>query len=193
MSMLPKSFPKLTTFATIKQALRSQSAMASHNFHNAHANKYDRMTSGGSLSIAKQAIAMLPVPVTTSSYVLDNACGTGIVSEVLKSQCSSVRIMGADLAPGMLEIYKSKAKQFGWEKVDTKVQDIRNLNDMHDEMFTHVITNMGFAPNVDDLTGPGRAAKEMYRVLKHGGVAIVTTWYRESFLSVFDASQIDNE
>ncbi|KAF8852604.1 S-adenosyl-L-methionine-dependent methyltransferase [Acephala macrosclerotiorum] len=123
--------------------------MASHNFYNAHANNYDRMTSGGSLGIAKQAIAMLPVPVKRSSYVLDNACGTGIVSEVLKSQCSSVHIMGADLASGMLEIYKSTAKQFGWENIDTMVQDVRNLNEIQDETFSHVITNMGFALNVD--------------------------------------------
>lgn len=140
--MLLKSFLQQINFTSIRQALRHQSTMASHTFHNAHANMYDRMASGGSLGIARQAIAMLPVPVTESSYVLDNACGTGIVSELIKAQCPSVRIMGADLAPGMLEIYKSKAKQYGWKNVDTKVQDVRDLNGIQDETFTHVITNM---------------------------------------------------
>lgn len=176
--MFSKSFHKTSNLTSFKQTLRFQATMASHTFHNTHSNTYDRMASGGSLSIAKQAIAMLPIPINNSSYVLDNACGTGIVSELVKAQCPSVRIIGADLAPGMLEIYKDKAKKFGWESIDTKVQDCRNLNEIQDETFTHVITNMGFAPNVDDLSGPGRAAKEMWRVLKPGGVAIVTTWYR---------------
>lgn len=155
--------------------------MASASFHNTHGNKYDRMTSGGTVVIANQVIAMLPVPITSSSYILDNACGTGIVSEVIKSQFPSARIVGADLAPGMLAIYKEKAEKFGWENIDTKVQDVRNLTEFEDETFTHVITNFGFAPNVEDLTGPGKAVKEMWRVLKPGGVAIVTIWYRMSF------------
>ncbi|KUJ22047.1 S-adenosyl-L-methionine-dependent methyltransferase [Mollisia scopiformis] len=162
--------------------------MASQTFLNTHSNSYDRMTSGGTLSIAKQAIAMLPIPITDSSYVLDNACGTGIVSEVIKAQCPAARIMGADLAPGMLEIYKDKARRYGWENTDTKAQDVRNLNEFRDETFTHVITNMGFAPDADDLTGPGRAAKEMWRVLKPGGVAVVTTWYRRNFEKAFEAT-----
>lgn len=38
------------------------------------------------------------------------------------------------------------------------------------------------------LSGPRRAAKEMYRVLKPGGVAIVTTWYQRNFEKALEAT-----
>jgi ubiquinone/menaquinone biosynthesis C-methylase UbiE len=159
--MLLKSLLGPRSFTLTKQAFRLQSTMASHSFHSTHSNKYDRMTRGGSTSIARPALAMLPVTTTDSFYVLDNACGTSIVSELIKAQCPSARIMSADLAPGMLEVYKEKAKQYEWTNIDTEVQDVRNLNEIQDETFTHVITNLGFVMDVNDLDRPGKARKEI--------------------------------
>lgn len=53
----------------------------------------------------------------------------------------------------------------GWsENTATKVLDVRNLEGLEDGTFSHVITNFGFAPDVSDLEGPGKAAREMWYV-----------------------------
>lgn len=56
--------------------------MSSHNFHDSHPNTYDRMASGATLNVARVFLPELTkrFPITKSSYILDNACGTGIVS-----------------------------------------------------------------------------------------------------------------
>lgn len=123
-------------------------------------------------------------PVTPESNILDNACGTGLVSEIMKTHYPSVPITGVDLAPGMIDVYNSKAQKQAWKNVQSKIQDVRHLDLCQNEEFSHVLTNFGFAPNTNDLEGPGKSAKEMFRVLKRGGVAVVTIWYSELFMSI---------
>jgi ubiquinone/menaquinone biosynthesis C-methylase UbiE len=76
----------------------------------------------------------------------------------------------------MADLVRGKAAENGWENVETDVLDVRDLKTLKDNTFTHVITNFGFAADVKDLNGPLKAAKEMYRVLKPGGVTVVTAW-----------------
>ena len=80
----------------------------------------------------------------------------------------------------MIDVLKARAKENKWENIETDILDVRDLNTLKDETFTHVITNFGFGSDVKDLSGPSRAAKEMYRVLKKGGGCVVTTWARMS-------------
>ena len=149
---------------------------AAKSFHDTHSNTYDRMAGNCTLSVATIVLADLPVPITPDSYILDNACGSGLVTSILKASHPFARIHGADLAPGMISIYSDRVSRHSWENITSEVLDVRDLKTIKDETFTHVVTNFGFAPDVADLQGPLRAAKEMYRVLKPGGVAIVTTW-----------------
>jgi ubiquinone/menaquinone biosynthesis C-methylase UbiE len=150
----------------------------SSSFHNAHANTYERMGSNATVNIAKHFLPDLSnfSPITPSSYILDNASGTGIVTQLIKAQHPYARIKGCDLAPSVIEVFKSKIKEKGWENVETDILDVRDLKTLEDDTFTHVITNFGFSPTPDDHSGPAKAAAEMYRVLQPGGVAVVTTW-----------------
>lgn len=45
-----------------------------------------------------------------------------------------------------------------------------------------MVTNFGFSPDPDDDMGRAKAAEEMFRVLKPGGIAVVTTWASMCFL-----------
>lgn len=152
--------------------------MASKSFHNTHSNTYERMGSNATTNIARAFLSDLTLlsPITESSYILDNACGPGIVTQLIKSQYPYAHIKGCDLAPGVIDVLKSKIAENKWENVETDVLDVRDLKTLEEGMFTHVITNFGFSPTPDDPSGPGRAAAEIYRVLKPGGVAVVTTW-----------------
>lgn len=134
------------------------------------------MASGATISVGKIAVDTLPLPITKDSYILDNSCGTGLVSAYIKSQYPFAKLKGADIAPGVIETYNTRITEGKWEGCDAEVLDCRDLKTLKDNTFTHVITNFGFAPNPDDPMGQQRAVKEMYRVLKPGGVAVVTTW-----------------
>jgi ubiquinone/menaquinone biosynthesis C-methylase UbiE len=151
-------------------------AMSSKSFHDTHGSMYDRMASGCTRTVAQQFLPDLSPPITSSSYILDNACGTGLVTRLIKSQQPSVRIKCADLAPGVLDVVKAHIAENKWDDVDTEVLDVRDLKTLGDETFTHVITNFGLSPTPDDLDGPMKAAAEIFRVLKKGGVCVVTTW-----------------
>lgn len=59
--------------------------------------------------------------------------------------------------------------------METKILDIRDLSALQDDTFTHVITNLGL-PVPGDLESGSKITKEMFRVLKKGGVALVSTW-----------------
>jgi ubiquinone/menaquinone biosynthesis C-methylase UbiE len=148
---------------------------ASSSFHDANSNTYDRMACGATYSIAKQLVPFLP-PITTSSRILDNACGTGVVTEVIKTAYAAAHITAADLSPGVLEIYKSKASRNNWDNTQTEVLDVRDLGRLEDESFSHTITNFGFVNTPDDQESPLKAAKEMYRVTEKGGAALITIW-----------------
>lgn len=156
--------------------LRKPTTMASKSFHDAHGGTYDRMASGCTRTVAEKFLPELDPPITKDSYILDNACGTGIVTRLIKAQDPSARIMCADLAPGVLDVVKTHVRENHWENVDTTVLDVRDLKTLEDDTFSHVITNFGFSPTPDDHDGPKKAAAEMYRVLKKGGVCVVTTW-----------------
>ncbi|KAH8599872.1 S-adenosyl-L-methionine-dependent methyltransferase [Bisporella sp. PMI_857] len=169
--------------------MSSQSwSSSSHSFHDTHSDTYERMASRSTLNIA---LAYLPTllqrfPITSSSHILDNACGTGLVTGLIKAEHPSARITAADLAPSVIEVVKRK----GWESVDAAVLDVRDLKSLKDETFSHVITNFGFAPDVNDLDGPGKAAGEMFRVVRPGGVAVVTTWSERNFTTALHAAAL---
>ena len=152
---------------------------SSSSFHSMHSNNYDKMASNSTFSIAKLALTdplFTSFPITPSSYILDNACGTGIVTSFIKSQHPDVRILGTDLAPGMIETFKAKAKKEDWKNAETKIVDSQKLEGVEDGVFSHVVTNFGFMPGTEDTSGPQKVAKEIWRVLGEGGVAVVTTW-----------------
>jgi ubiquinone/menaquinone biosynthesis C-methylase UbiE len=154
-------------------------SLGSSSFHSTHSNNYDKMASNSTFSIAKLALLdpiFASFPITSSSCVLDNACGTGIVTSLIKIEHPNVRVLGADLAPGMIDTFKAKAQKEEWKNVETKVIDSRKLDGVEDAVFSHVITNFGFTPGTEDKSGPQQVAKEIWRVTGERGVAVVTTW-----------------
>ena len=139
-------------------------------------NNFDKMASNSTLSIAKLALAdplFTAFPITPSSYILDNACGTGVVTSAIKDKYPFARILATDIAPGMIETYNSKALQGKWENVEAKLLDSKDLKGLQDGGFRHVIMNFGFMP---DKGGPEKAVSEIWRVLGKGGLAVVTSW-----------------
>lgn len=120
----------------------------------------------------------------------DNACGTGIVTQLIKDSHPTAHIHCADIAPGMVDIVKEKAQALDWVNVETAVLDAGDLKALGDGSFSHVLTNFGFSPSPNDKAGPARAAREMWRVLKEGGVTVVSTWSGEFTFFIFFAFRV---
>jgi SAM-dependent methyltransferase len=139
-----------------------------------HISSYERMTGGCTRLLAAEMISFSP-PIDASSYILDNACGPGIVTSEIKSRHPPARIMAADLAPAMTEEVQTSVQMNGWSNVETATLDIRSLDTLKDESFTHVFANLALPVPRDPLAGM-EASREMFRVLKPRGVAMVSTW-----------------
>lgn len=156
---------------------------------NIAAAKYEAITAGSTRELARHLIAISP-PIDADSVVLDNACGTGVVAqEILLKNFSSnsalPKITCVDDAPAMvdtardichamLSTYKSRDPTSISADPNTITcatmpgEDLR-LPDNH---FTHSFTNQGIL----FFTDASKGASEIYRTLKPGGTAIVTSW-----------------
>jgi ubiquinone/menaquinone biosynthesis C-methylase UbiE len=169
---------------------------------NLGAAKYDASTAGLTRELARYLIDISP-PLSAKSHVLDNACGTGYVAqEVLLNRFAAreaqPRIACVDGAPAMVDIARnsfqslvSKRKAQTSDSVsvdaDSITFEVMNGQDLQfpSEHFTHSITNQGILFFMD----PAKGASEIYRTLKTGGTAIVTSWVDLGHVTVVQEAQ----
>ncbi|ORY03504.1 S-adenosyl-L-methionine-dependent methyltransferase [Basidiobolus meristosporus CBS 931.73] len=152
--------------------------------YESQALQYDRKTGGCTRDIASDIITLIK-PITNSSKILDNACGTGIVTlELLKTQpalndnSNNPKIHAVDLSKPMTDILRGRIDDRGYSSVvEVGVMDAQKLV-FQDSIFTHSFTNMGIFMFPDPLKG----AQEIYRTLKKGGSATVSIWKSLGYL-----------
>lgn len=108
---------------------------------------------------ARRAMGGIPVP-----SVLDVGCGTGMLSERLLGAFPSCRLAGVDLSPAMVE--RARARLAG--RAEVREADAERLP-FHDGVFDLVVCNDSFHHYPD----PGRAAFQMWRVLRKGGALVL--------------------
>lgn len=154
-------------------------------------NAYERMTGGCTREVAQLLLTLEP-KVDASSIVLDNACGTGIMTSEILSLFPNAkpRIFAADLAPSMIANFSNVARARGWlndaeEGLTISVMDAEDLT-YPDNTFTHSYTNLGFPffPQAE------KAAAHVYRSLKVGGTAFISTWSRLGYLRPVQEAQL---
>ena len=133
--------------------------------------------------IARSVIHRAP-PITSDSIILDNACGPGIVTgEIIKQSKpdTTPQFFAADYSPAMLE----QLRKHTWaSEVHSEVMDAQDLK-YPDEKFTHSFTNFALMAIPD----PIKAAKQIYRTLKPGGTAALTTWKELGYMVIFHDAQ----
>lgn len=149
------------------------------------ADRYEKGIGGTTRYVAKRLIEQSP-PFSSESVVLDNACGTGVVTEEIQAHLEAqsdikVRVYAADAAPQMVQVLKSKAEQARnnatWPNIadlSTHVIPAEELDEsiVPSSSVTHAYMNFGIFFCSDAL----KAAQHIHRVLKPGGTAFVTTW-----------------
>lgn len=182
------SLPKLLPIIS-KTSSSDPETMAAHEDHKtlvSHfehmASSYEKSTRGVTRNVATHFLSTLTPPISASSVIHDNASGPGIVTfEILRSlheahQPPPARVIATDITPGMIQAMQAKldAKTVAGAEgveVEAHVRDSQDLQ-IGDATFTHSITCFGIfaCPDAE------KAAAEIYRTLRPGGVAVVTTW-----------------
>lgn len=154
-------------------------------FFDSTAAQYEESTGGCTRELAVKLLD-LPQLSTLSApgvHLLDNACGTGIVADELAKRCAVngaafPSVSAVDAAQNMVDLAQRKFE--GTEHAETiKFQQMPGEKlDFPDNTFSHSITNLGILFFADGDAG----AREIYRTLKPGGVAVVTSWAGLSYL-----------
>jgi SAM-dependent methyltransferase len=79
--------------------------------------------------------------------VLDNACGTGIVSSILQHELedhvkSRLKLICGDISQGMLDYVNHRIGKENWQNVEVKTVDVQDSG-LPSSSFTHVIASFG--------------------------------------------------
>ncbi|KAI9708133.1 MAG: hypothetical protein M1812_008120 [Candelaria pacifica] len=143
-----------------------------------------------SAQITKHTLTLIP-PIPPASILHDNACGSGTVTEVVLETLNpeadgrySILVHATDVAAQRIQVVAAKAVRYGWTDVVKPAVVPAQALTFADHTFTHSLTNFAlFAiPEAD------KAAAHVYRTLKPGGVAVVTTWASMPHLAAVNAT-----
>ncbi|KAH7088846.1 S-adenosyl-L-methionine-dependent methyltransferase [Paraphoma chrysanthemicola] len=171
----------------------STTSISVSDHFNAVAAKYEASTGGCTRELAKYLVDILP-PFDEATQVLDNACGPGVLAQeiVIKQHAANKEapsIACVDFAPAMVELARTFPHAYALpaEQRDRITFDVMSGEDIRfpDDQFTHSITNQGILFFKD---GP-KGASEIFRTLKPGGTAIVTSWAKLGYINLIHHAQ----
>ncbi len=133
----------------------------------ATAGGYAELAVGQFARYAEEALRLVP-PAATHE-VLDIGCGPGTLT--LLAARSAARVTAIDFSPGMLEQLAARAIREGVQNVEALVMDAQGL-ELPDEGYdaAYSMFVLMFVPD------RAQALREMLRVLRPGGRALVATW-----------------
>jgi SAM-dependent methyltransferase len=114
-------------------------------------------------------------PIPPNALIHDNACGAGSCTRVIMANPPhGVQIIATDIAPLMTTPLEDTVKEKGWPVTVRPGVPAQNLTCIEDNSVDLSLTSMALqmTPN-----GGVDAAKELYRTLKPGGVAVVDCFH----------------
>ncbi len=131
------------------------------------ADNYGEMANWVMTPFAKKALEILPI--NKSASVIDVACGTGILTCMMANQVHNVHAV--DFSTEMLSDLRSRLTKREIHNVELTYADGQNLP-FKDNSFDDAFSLFGLMFFPDRIKG----FKEIYRVLKPNGIAVVSSW-----------------
>lgn len=134
------------------------------------ADAYARHWHGPLAGVHGEMLALAaPAP---GEAVLDVACGAGVVSVAAASAVGSAgRVLGVDLADAMVQAARQRAQSLGLGHAGFERMDAEQLA-LPDASFDLALCALGLMYVPD----PDVALRELYRVLRPGGRAVLAVW-----------------
>ncbi|KAJ5554933.1 hypothetical protein N7461_003403 [Penicillium sp. DV-2018c] len=116
--------------------------------------------------------------------ILDNACGTGVVSSVLNIKVNETakkrwKLTCGDIAPAVLAYTEQRMQEEGWVNAETKVLDAQKP-DLPSDSYTHIFSSFVYMALPESI----RALDETVRMLQPGGTIAFSTWIEPGWVSV---------
>jgi ubiquinone/menaquinone biosynthesis C-methylase UbiE len=153
---------------------------------------YDDVIRQATLPYARHILSIMP-PITPTSIIHDNACGTGLVTFEILSRfppgpnVARPTIYATDISEGMISSLQGllASRSDLTSSIHVSVQDAMSLSPFSSETFTHSIMNFALS-FVPDATC---AAREIFRTLKTGGTMAVTTWHMNGLVDLIHRTQ----
>ncbi|KAM4058948.1 methyltransferase [Hirsutella rhossiliensis] len=127
--------------------------------------------------LAAPLLEQMGLPQTTSSVaLLDNACGTGVVTQEVQSALAvevlrRSRFMCADSSEAMIGLVRKRAAAEGWVNVEARVADARDSG-LPADSFSHVAVALG----LHIIPDPDAVIEDCRRMLRPGGIFGATTF-----------------
>lgn len=134
---------------------------------NSVAENYGEMADWVMTPFAKKALEILPADKSAS--VVDVACGTGILTCMMANLVNNVHAL--DFSADMLADLRTRLAKREIQNVEITHGDGQNLP-FKDNSFNDAFSLFGLMFFPDRIKG----FKELYRVLKPNGIAVVSSW-----------------
>ncbi|KAJ5519943.1 hypothetical protein N7463_000396 [Penicillium fimorum] len=120
--------------------------------------------------------------------ILDNACGTGVVSSILNSKLDDIvkktwKLTCGDISSAMIEYTKVRMEQEGWPHTETKIVDAQNP-ELASAQFSHIFTAFAYMA----LPKSVKALTETARMLQPGGTIAFSTWIEPGWVAIARAA-----
>ena len=140
----------------------------------------ERLTTPPCQSLINRVSSLLSLS-DTNTHAIDNGCGTGVVTCILKQEYPKIPILATDISDGMISTLRDRISDKKWTNVTTRVVDSRNLSDIPEGSFTHSFSAfmVCLAPE------PDKIVREMLRMTKSGGVLGLAVWADPRFGQIF--------
>ncbi|KAL5366302.1 S-adenosyl-L-methionine-dependent methyltransferase [Aspergillus floccosus] len=116
--------------------------------------------------------------------ILDNACGTGIISEALNRSLDSQtkrdwELTCGDISDNMVQYMNQRIQGEGWPNAKAKLVDAQDTK-LPSGHFTHIFAAFVFV----GLPNPSATLKECLRILQPGGTVAISNWQMPEWLVI---------
>ena len=119
--------------------------------------------------VNREMVRAAAARIPAGADVLDCAAGTGAFS--MAAAPRAARVLCTDLSPTMLDRARSKAEQLGLGNISFATRDLLNLEDPDGAYGAVVAANV-----LHLLPEPRDAVRELWRVVRPGGVLLLPTY-----------------
>ncbi|KAJ5510115.1 hypothetical protein N7453_002218 [Penicillium expansum] len=116
--------------------------------------------------------------------ILDNACGTGVISSSLNDKLDDTvkktwKLTCGDISSAMIEYTTHRIEEEGWQNAETKIVDAQKP-DLASAQFSHIFTAFAYMALPESIT----ALDETVRMLQPGGTIAFSTWIEPGWIGV---------